>query len=204
MAEMAARDAPVARMEADEVGEHDDEPPVVAADTPGARSDPSEAAVMHRVVSAPVEADPLTTLTVADAMLRTPRLVPTSEPLTGIIAHLDERGRALMVVNAAGDLAGLVTRTDLQGRRPTEDGRVLTAGDVAVRRVVTARPDESLRTAARRMSRLGLRQLPVVARASARPVGMLRRSDVLEAYTRALGDDTSGAQTAVTPSSTRL
>jgi CBS domain-containing protein len=136
------------------------------------------------------------TITVAQAMLRTPRLIVESEPLAGVQARLDAFGRALLVVDAAGELAGIVTRSDLQARAPTEAGRVLTAGDVAVRRLVSARPDETLRAAARRMSRLGLRQLPVVAPGSARPVGLLRRSDVLEAYARALGEEGSAPRVA--------
>jgi CBS domain-containing protein len=60
------------------------------------------------------------------------------------------------------------------------------AGDVVVRRLVTARPEETLRAASQRMSRLGLRQLPVVPEGALRPVGLLRRSDMLEAYAQAV------------------
>ncbi len=77
----------------------------------------------------------------------------------------------------------IVTRADLRERKDREHGRRLTVGDVAVRNLVTARPDESLYTAVRRMSRLGLRQLPVVdADLPSPPLGMLRRSDVLAVY----------------------
>ncbi|GAC1450601.1 MAG: hypothetical protein PVSMB4_09630 [Ktedonobacterales bacterium] len=175
----------------DDVGEESiqlrqDEAPVRAADNG------VEAAALRRAAGSAPERDPLAAITVADAMLRTPRLVPETEPLAGVMARLDEHGRALMVVNGAGELTGILTLADLRGRSAEEGGRVLTAGDVAVRRLVTARPDETLRTAARRMSRLGLRQLPVVPAESTRPAGLLRRSDVLEAYGRALGDENSG------------
>ena len=36
------------------------------------------------------------------------------------------------------------------------------------------------------LARLGLRQLPVVPEGALRPVGLLRRSDVLEAYAQAV------------------
>ncbi|HEV7128539.1 MAG TPA: CBS domain-containing protein, partial [Ktedonobacterales bacterium] len=170
-------------------------PPDAPADTDGGA--PAEAAALQRSPSqAHGDGDPLMTITVAQAMLRTPRLIVESEPLAGVQARLDAFGRALLVVDAAGELAGIVTRSDLQARAPTEAGRTLTAGDVAVRRLVSARPDETLRAAARRMSRLGLRQLPVVAPGSARPVGLLRRSDVLEAYARALGEEGSAPRVA--------
>jgi CBS domain-containing protein len=185
-----------------EVEEHEqeenEEPALSQAPQPRpADSNPLEVAALHRATRAPVEGDPLVRLTVANAMLRSPRLVPETEPLAGVRARLDHHGRALVVVNANGDLVGIVTASDLRGRSAEEAGRPLMAGDVAVRRLVTARPDETLRSAARRMSRLGLRQLPVVAPDSARPLGLLRRSDILQAYVHSLGEDTTGPQPAL-------
>jgi CBS domain-containing protein len=158
---------------------------------------------LHRVARTSPEADPLTSLTVADAMLRGPRLVSETEPLSRVLARLDDHGRALLVTNSGGELVGIVTRTDLQGRSPTADGRMLTAGDVAVRRLVTVRPEETLRVAARRLSRLGLRQLPVVPAETARPVGLLRRIDVLAAYAGALGEESSASQAATESGATK-
>jgi predicted transcriptional regulator len=90
-------------------------------------------------------------------------------------------------VNARGDLVGIVTPFDVLGRPDLEDGRVVGVGDVAVRNLVTARPGESLGAAVRRMTRLNLRQLPVVpGPLPAPPLGILRRSDVLAAYGRTL------------------
>jgi CIC family chloride channel protein len=149
------------------------------------------------LASETAEGDPLSRIPVAQAMLLTPRLIAESEPVSEIVARLDERGASLMVVNAAGELVGIVTRADLRERPAAESGRALTAGDVAVRRVVTARPDETLRTAARRMSRLGLRQLPVVGPDSEWPLGLLRRGDVLAAYTRAIGEEITGPRAVV-------
>src|SRR5690348_12919126 len=150
--------------------------------------------------SAGAGADPLARLTVRDAMLATPRLLREGEPVARARALLEERGAALMVVDGAGQLVGIVTRADLR-ERPDQSGRPdgahgvggrePTVGEVAVRNVVTARPDESLRTAAQRMGHAGLRQLPVVERPlPTPPVGLLRRSDVLLAYERAVGGTT--------------
>jgi CBS domain-containing protein len=118
-------------------------------------------------------------------MLETPRLIRESDPLFKARELLEERGAALLVVDDTGRLVAIITRTDLRERKDREHGRRLTVGDVAVRNLVTARPDESLYTAVRRMSRLGLRQLPVVdADFPTPPLGLLRRSDVLTAYER--------------------
>ena len=129
--------------------------------------------------------DPLATTRVAEVMLTTPRLIRDSDPLFKARDLLEERGAALLVVDDTGRLVAIITRTDLRERKDREHGRRLTVGDVAVRNLVTARPDESLYTAVRRMSRLGLRQLPVVdADFPVPPLGLLRRSDVLTAYER--------------------
>ena len=160
-------------------------PTRVVAEVPS-RSSPPEERTWRQVAESGSDVDPLATTTVAQAMLRSPRLVPESEPLADVYARLDERGQSLMVVNEAGELVGLVTRSDLRGRTSVEDGRSLVAGDVAVRRLVTVRPEESLRVAVSRMSRLGLRQLPVVPKGSLKPIGLLRRSDILAVYAMAL------------------
>ncbi len=170
----------------DQRGQDDEESPTRAVAEEPSGSSPPEARTWRQVAQPGSDVDPLATTTVAQTMLRTPRLVPESELLAGVYARLDEHGQSLMVVNEAGELVGLITRSDLRGRSPVEDGRSLMAGDVAVRRLVTVRPEESLLVAVRRMSRLGLRQLPVVPKDSLKPVGLLRRSDVLAAYTGAL------------------
>ncbi|HKV84208.1 MAG TPA: chloride channel protein, partial [Ktedonobacterales bacterium] len=134
------------------------------------------------------DGDPLAHMRVAEAMLATPRLVRDTDPVELARGMLEERGNALMVVNAEGGLVGIVTRSDLRARPSGASERGLTLGDVAVRNVVTARPNETLRAAARRMSRLSLRQLPVVADDSTDcpPLGLLRRSDILAAYEHSL------------------
>ncbi len=149
--------------------------------------------------------DPLLRLHVADAMLRTPGMLPESAPLAAVQARLREY-RSVMIVDAQGYLVGIVTQTDLLHRTLSESdgakpGKPLTAGQVAVRNLVTAQPDETLRTAIRRMTRAGLRQLPVVdGPAPARPVGLLRRSDILEAYEHALAEQRTPLSPSGTPS----
>ena len=138
-----------------------------------------------RPVRAPTMSDPLTQARVADAMLKTPRLVRETDPVQTARRLLEVRGNALMVADGEGRLVGIVTRSDLANRGNVEQNRALTIRDVMVRNLVTARPDESLRIAVHRMSALGLRQLPVVeGNLPAPPVGLLRRSDILAAYER--------------------
>jgi CBS domain-containing protein len=128
-------------------------------------------------------------------MVRQPRTLLESAPLASVREQL-ESTNAVLIVNAEGRLVGLLARADLANRRDIERGRALTAGDVATRNLVTVAPEETLRTAVRRMNRLGLRQLPVVAaEPPAAPLGLLCRSDVLAAYGRFLSEDQVAATT---------
>jgi CBS domain-containing protein len=108
------------------------------------------------------------------------------------------------VVDADQRLIGLVTEADLmtkeafdtRHRRPLEalvglvngdrrwTGKAagLTAGDVMTTDVVTARPDEDIRAAARRMLERGVKRLPVVE--DGRVVGIVSRHDLLRLFHR--------------------
>jgi CBS domain-containing protein len=141
--------------------------------------------------------DPLTDVSVGAAMSPVAGVtVRQTVALKDARARIEELG-AMLVTNAHGNLVGIVTSLDIHGRLDEEVGTPLLVGDVAVRNVVTVRPTETLRAAARRMSRLNLRQLPVIdAHPPTPPIGVLRRSDVLAAYGRALaGGHAVAAQT---------
>jgi CIC family chloride channel protein len=147
------------------------------------RAELAEQSTNGQVLTPTRERDPLATTHVVEVMLTTPRLIRDSDPLFKARELLEERGAALLVVDDQGRLVAIITRSDLRDRKDREHGQRLTVGDVAVRNLVTIRPDDSLYTAVRRMSRFGLRQLPVVdADLPTPPVGMLRRSDVLAVY----------------------
>lgn len=121
------------------------------------------------------------------------------------LMHHDISG--MPVVDDDGTLLGIVTEGDLLGRetqtpsirrrrplhafwdvlrgRETDHHRKatgLTARDIMTTDPAVAGPDETLRTAARRMQRQGVRRLPVVS--GARVVGILARQDVLHVFDR--------------------
>jgi hypothetical protein len=66
-------------------------------------------------------------------------------------------------------------------RRWLAKSEALTAGELMTKKVATARPTESVRTAARRMVETGVKRLPVVDghRDEDRVVGIISRTDVL-------------------------
>ena len=112
-----------------------------------------------------------------------PEMISAATPLVRVRELLSER-RVLLIADEKGALWGIVTSSDVRGRKNSADGHELTAGDVAIHNMVTTHPEESLQFAIRRMARLGLQQLPVTSDKTL--VGLLRRSDILAAYGRAL------------------
>lgn len=98
------------------------------------------------------------------------------------------RDGALVLVDDAGGLDGIVTEGDVeQALLNNKPGALLT--EIAARPVLTAFPDESLTQAVQRMGARDVGQLPVVLRANpGRLVGMLRRNDILRAYSRGVLD----------------
>ena len=84
------------------------------------------------------------------------------------------------MVDAAGDLIGVVTRRDLWAEGVPPQARV---ADVIRRPPVVAYAENSLREAADLMVEEGIGRLPVVARSAPRKIiGILTRSDLLAAH----------------------
>ena len=95
------------------------------------------------------------------------------------------------VVDAAGDLVGVVTRRDLLDPERQGSARVR---ELIRRPVAVAFEDSSLREAADHMVQEEVGRLPVVSRAAPhKPIGILTRSDLLAAHRRRL-DETHVAE----------
>jgi len=90
----------------------------------------------------------------------------------------------LLVLQADRELYGVVTLTDLE--RALSKGEEVTVADICTRDVLTAFPDETLDEALRRFGALDVGRIPVVDQQNPRRVlGVLRRSDIVQAYARA-------------------
>ncbi|MGQ9626262.1 MAG: chloride channel protein [Anaerolineae bacterium] len=92
----------------------------------------------------------------------------------------------LPVVDEKGELCGVVTLADLE--RAMETGLVgERVQDIYTKNVRTAFPDESLEDALRHFGALDVGRIPVVERANPKKLlGMLRRGDIIRAYSHAL------------------
>ena len=140
--------------------------------------------------------DPLEVARVGEVMARNVATVPetmTVAELSAAISKSDAslgRRQGLPIVNAAGQLVGIITRGDILHALGNGDGLDQTVLEAGTRAVAVANEDESVRTAANRMLRANVGRLLVVARDDQRHlVGYLGRSEVMEARQKQLHEE---------------
>ncbi len=116
-----------------------------------------------------------------------PTVVPETS-LSEVARLFQETGHhGLLVLDAQHELYGVVTLADLE--RALTAGGAATVADICTTDVLTAFPDETLDDALRHFGALDVGRIPVVDRRHRRRVlGVLRRSDILQAYSHALVD----------------
>jgi chloride channel protein, CIC family len=121
-------------------------------------------------------------LAVRDVYDPAPIVIEEQEPLSDVIAHLDSRTQSVFpVIDAERHVVGVVTIADL-GRLATTVGALGTlvfATDIA-QATETVGPNDSLRSAMRRMGIRGAPAVPVVQ--DGRLVGLISRAHILGAY----------------------
>jgi CIC family chloride channel protein len=132
------------------------------------------------------EVDVLEKVTVADVMTRN---FPTVRPETTLaeIANLFAKSghHGFPVVDKAGNLKGVVTVADIEAKI-TSTNQNLTAADIATTNLITAYPDESLHDVLHKLGDSEVGRIPVVDRKEpSRLIGVLRRHDIVRAYTKA-------------------
>ena len=125
--------------------------------------------------------DPLERTRVDEAMTRQVQTIPASTPLTDIPERwfgAQQQHRAFAVVQADGRYVGMLDIHTLANPAPAAQ----LASDLFPQATpVSALPEETCRTAARRMAAHGLERLPVLAdHRSQRLVGIVSRSDLVK------------------------
>ena len=139
------------------------------------------------VLHAGKDVDLMGAITVGEAMGTVEPPVPGQMTVAEAADLLDQTGgRVLLVADDTGALAGIVTIPDLErALLASRPGAAL--AEIASRPVLTVFPDQPLTQAIRRMGAQDHGQLPVVLRAApTQAVGLLRRSDVMRAYNKAV------------------
>jgi H+/Cl- antiporter ClcA len=105
--------------------------------------------------------------------------------------------RLLPVVNAGGELIGVLTRGDITRHTENQGDAALTRqlGDLARTNTVVAYPDEPLRVVVNRMAETGFTRMPVVERITRGFLGLVSLTDLLKARTRHLEEETRRERT---------
>jgi CBS domain-containing protein len=131
--------------------------------------------------------DQLEVVTVSRVMSREVVTLPTTMTLQEACDRLFISGnhpkhQGYPVIDPAGKLVGIVTRSDLANLSLSDGDASKTLADLMGRKLVVALPDESLREATNRMLAANVGRLPIVTHAQPdRLVGILTRSDILKA-----------------------
>jgi H+/Cl- antiporter ClcA/CBS domain-containing protein len=142
------------------------------------------------------ETDVLSQTRVADTMEQELPAIPagtTVGTLAERIAQHDPavaRHEALLILDEAGKLSGIITRGDLLRALDKDSSGAITVQEAGSTRLVVIHPDELVSEAAAKMLRNDVGRLPVVDRTDHRKVvGYLGRSGVMAARLRRLQDE---------------
>jgi len=133
------------------------------------------------------EVDLMDAITVSEAMVSNITAVSASEMVRKVGLMIKSTGhRGFPVLDSNGNLAGIVTRKDINralinGEGDSEIDRIMT------RDLIVCYPDESLKTALNKMAAKNIGRLPVVERNNhGHLIGLITRKSLIKAYNRAL------------------
>jgi len=142
------------------------------------------------------EADALTQVSVAETMERDVPAIPTNTPVGAVaerIARHDTavaRHEALLILDDAGKLAGIITRGDILRALDKDSAGAMTVQEAGSTHLVVTYPDELVSEAAAKLLRFDIGRLPVVEHADERKVvGYLGRAGILAARLRRFHDE---------------
>jgi CIC family chloride channel protein len=130
--------------------------------------------------------DPLRTISVREVMYGRVETLPATLPMKRAANRLATAGiHAAAIVDEDGYLTGVVTFSDIE-RSANEDPE-RPVGEIMRRHLITAQPNDRVADALAQPGAQDLRQLVVVEGPGpvAKPIGLLRRADVVAAYLRA-------------------
>jgi len=135
------------------------------------------------------EADILGAITVNEVMTRDFPTVLPSMPVPELMEELHQSGHhGFPIVDESGSFCGIVTLEDVEAAMSRKDF-TLTAGDIATKSPIVAYPDQSIHDALAQFGGRDVGRIPVVDRNDPkRLLGVLRRHDVIRAYTKALAN----------------
>ena len=117
-----------------------------------------------------------------------PKTARTFEPVLVTARRMAQEGvRRLPVVDEDGHVVGLISVDDLRRLLPEREelSNIVIARDIAASPVIFVREDDSLDHAMRQFGKRRFGELPVLPPGdSMRPIGVLRRDEVINAYNK--------------------
>lgn len=136
------------------------------------------------------ETDVLSSIQVGRIMTRDFPTVSPAMPVSELLEKLHQSGHhGFPVVDIRGNLYGLVTLQDVEAAVSREKRSDLTAGDIANKSPIVAYPDQSVHDALAQLGGRDVGRIPVVDRDNPKKLlGVLRRHNVVDAYTRILAE----------------
>ena len=139
---------------------------------------------------------PMKMVTVAEIMTRNFPTVPDSMPVTELVNKLKRSGHhGFPVVDDNGDLAGVVTLTDVESAMAGGAHEDLMVKDISTKSVMTAYPDQYIHDVLVKIG-VDVGRIPVVEKGNPKKlVGVLRRHDIVSAYSRIVTGKRLRAQT---------
>jgi CIC family chloride channel protein len=134
------------------------------------------------------KASPLREVTVEEAMTWDFPTVPPTMLVRDLVAKLRRTGHhGFPVVNDKEELVGVVTIADIEAAMTKGSPSDLTVGDIASKSVVVAYTDEYIHDVFVKLGSRDIGRIPVVDRRNPkRLLGVLRRHDVLTAYSKTI------------------
>jgi chloride channel protein, CIC family len=142
------------------------------------------------------EADALTQATVGDTMEKDVPFISVNTKVGELAERIGRhdpavvRRQALLILDASGKLAGIVTRGDVLRAIDKDPSGAMTVQEAGKTHLVVTYPDELVSEAAAKMLRFDIGRLPVVERGDERHVvGYLGRAAILAARLRRFHDE---------------
>lgn len=142
------------------------------------------------------ETDVLSQARVADTMEQELPVIPANTTVGALAKRIAEhdpavaRHEALLILDDAGRLAGIITRGDLLRALDKDSSGAMSVQEAGSTRLVVTHPDELISEAAAKMLRNEVGRLPVVDRGDhGKAVGYLGRSGVMAAHLRRFQDE---------------
>jgi CIC family chloride channel protein len=142
------------------------------------------------------EADALTQASVAETMEKEPPVIAATEKVGALaerIARHDPavaRHEALLVLDDAGKLAGIITRGDILRALDKDPSGAMTVQEAGTTHLVVTYADELVSEAAAKLLRFNIGRLPVVERGDERKVvGYMNRASIMSARSLRFHDE---------------